>query len=29
MPVRGGSDMLISMVLEQQGTGTLSVWALK
>jgi len=29
MPVRAGSDMLISMVLKQQGTGTLSVWALK
>jgi hypothetical protein len=29
VPVRAGSTMLISMVLEQQGTGTLSVWALK
>jgi hypothetical protein len=28
-PVRAGNDMLISLVLEQQGTGTLSVWALK
>jgi hypothetical protein len=29
VPVSAGSTMLISMVLEQQGTGTLSVWALK
>jgi hypothetical protein len=29
VPVRAGSDTLISMVLEQQGTGALSVWALK
>jgi hypothetical protein len=29
MPVRAGSDMLISMVLEQPGRGTLSIWALK
>jgi hypothetical protein len=29
MPVRADSDMLISMVLEQPGRGTLSIWALK
>jgi hypothetical protein len=29
VPVRPGNTTLISMVLQQQGTGALSVWALK